>query len=239
MAIDKNSNSFTFTFAIIMVVVVGVALAFSYQVLKPPYDENVRKEKMQYILAAINIDVDRSEAPAKYEAMLQEQLVVDMSGNVTEVEGSAFDLDVTKQYREWKAGVVKDEDLKYPLFVMEKDGQSYYVMPLNGTGLWGPVWGYVSIDNDFNTVHGAIFDHKGETPGLGAEIATEFFDKQFAGKTIHDDNNKYISIAVKKDATGDPHGVNGITGGTITSNGVDEMLKRGIEPYDKYFRSIE
>lgn len=238
MAIDRNSNGFTFGFAIVMVIVVGVALAMSYQALKPPYDENVRKEKMQYILAAINMDVDRSEAPAKYAEMLKEELVMDKEGNITEAEVSAFDLDISKQYREWKAGVVKDEDLKFPLFIMEKDGKPFYVMPLNGTGLWGPVWGYVSIEQDLNTVHGSIFDHKGETPGLGAEIATEFFDKQFVGKTIHDDNGKYVSITVKKDATGDPHGVNGITGGTITSNGVDEMLKRGMEPYDKYFRTL-
>ena len=239
MAIDKNSNSFTFTFAIIMVVVVGVALAFSYQVLKPPYDENVRKEKMQYILASINVDVDRSEAPSKFKEMLKEQLTVDMNGNVIQIDGDPFDIDVPQQFKEWKANTMEDEAVKYPLFLMEKDGEPYYVMPLIGNGLWGPVWGYVSVGDDHNTVYGSIFAHAKETPGLGAEIATEMFDKQFSGKTLRDDNGKYVSITVKKESAGDPHGVNGITGGTITSNGVDEMLKRGIEPYDKYFRSLE
>jgi len=239
MAIDKNSNSFTFGFAIVMVVVVGVALAFSYQILKPPYDENVRKEKMQYILAAVNEDVDRSEAPAKFQEMLKEQMAVDMNGKVIQIEGDPFDLDIPQQYKEWKAGAIKDEDVKFPLFLMEQEGEPYFVMPLIGTGLWGPVWGYVSVGEDHNTVFGSIFAHAKETPGLGSEIATTFFSEQFKGKTIRDENGKYVSITVKKDATGDAHGVNGITGGTITSNSVDEMLKRCVEPYDKYFRSLE
>ena len=239
MAIDKNSNSFTFGFAIVMVVVVGVALAFSYQVLKPPYDENVRKEKMQYILSSIDIEVDRSEAPAKFAEMLKEQLALDMNGNIVETEGDPFDLNVAQQYKEWRAKVISDADVKYPLFLLEKDGTPYYVIPMNGTGLWGPVWGYISVGEDYNTIYGAIFAHTKETPGLGAEIATPFFSDQFIGKTIRDENGKYVSITVKKDATGDDHGVNGITGGTITSNSVDEMLKRCVEPYDKYFRSLE
>ncbi len=107
-----------------------------------------------------------------------------------------------------------------------------------GTGLWGPVWGYISIGEDHTTVFGSTFDHSKETPGLGAEISTNFFSDQFKGKTVRDENGKYVSITVKKDATGDVHGVNGITGGTITSNSVDEMLKRGLEPYDKYFRTL-
>jgi Na+-transporting NADH:ubiquinone oxidoreductase subunit C len=237
MAFDKNSNQFTFIFAIVLVVVVGTLLAVTYLGLKPEHDENVRREKMQNILASMKIDVARDDAPAKYAELIKETLVVDGNGKV--VDGDAFELDVLKQYKDWKAGVVKESDLKYPVYLANKDGQELYVLPLVGTGLWGPIWGYVCMKDDGRTIYGSTFDHKGETPGLGAEISLPIFEEPFEGKTITDESGTFKGITVYKGGsqTTDPHGVDGISGGTITSQGVDEMLKRLLAVYDQYLKT--
>lgn len=238
MAIDKNSNSFTFTFAIIMVAVVGSLLAFTYMQLKPFQAENVRREKMQNILAAMNVKVSRDDAPARYEELIKETRMVDAQGK--EVEGDAFELDVRKQYKDEKARVITADQMLYPLYVAEQDGQPLYILPMVGTGLWGPIWGYVAVAADGRTVVGSTFDHQGETPGLGAEISTPIFTKQFPGKTFVDEQGGFTSIKVYKGGseTSDPHGVDGISGGTITSDGVGEMLSRSLKVYHAYLSSI-
>lgn len=246
MAFDKNSNGFTFIFAIILVVVVGVALAVTYLGLKPEHDENVRREKMQNILASMNIEVERDAAPEAYQKVITRTLMLDHEGHPIEgidpdpMNGDAFTSDVLMQYKEWKAGEVKAEEMKYPVYVAEHEGRTLYVLPMVGTGLWGPVWGYVSVKDDGRTIHGSTFDHKGETPGLGAEISMPFFEEQFKGKTFSDGNGQFKSITVHKGGskTSDPHGVDGISGGTITSQGVHEMLKRSLMVYDRFLRTV-
>ncbi|HQW07223.1 MAG: NADH:ubiquinone reductase (Na(+)-transporting) subunit C [Flavobacteriales bacterium] len=237
MAFDKNSNSFTFLFATILVTVVGTLLAVTYIGLKPAYEENVRREKMQNILASMNVRVERDAAPAKYEELISETFLVNGEGKP--VEGDAFSLDVLKQYKDWKAGVLELDQLKYPVYKATGSEGQVYILPMVGTGLWGPVWGYVSVKKDGRTVYGSTFDHKGETPGLGAEIATPMFQDQFAGKTITEENGTYTGIKVYKGGTGttDPHGVDGISGGTITSDGVGEMLMRTLAVYDVFLKS--
>lgn len=255
MAFDKNSNSFTFIFATVLVVVVGTLLAVTFLALKPAYDENVRREKMQNILASMKVVVERDAAPAQYVKSINETLLVDAQGNVVpgtqkKVDSElskdslaaqpAFSLDVLKQYKDWKAGVVKAEQMKYPVYKAKVEGKDLYVLPVVGTGLWGPIWGYLSVESDGRTFYGSVFDHKGETPGLGAEIATPFFTDQFPGKTFTEQDGSYTGIHVYKGGsqTTDPHGVDGISGGTITSQGVDEMLMRSLAIYDQYLKSV-
>jgi Na+-transporting NADH:ubiquinone oxidoreductase subunit C len=131
------------------------------------------------------------------------------------------------------------EDRSYPMYLANVDGKQLAVIPMVGKGLWGPIWGYVALESDYNTVYGAVFNHKSETPGLGAEISEGFFQEPFEGKKIYDENGNLVSIDVKKggaDAS-NPHAVDGITGGTITSNGVAEMLERTLGIYDSYFQN--
>lgn len=245
MAIDKNSNGFTFTFAIIMVAVVGTILAVLYSGLKPYQDENVRREKMQNILSAMNVEVKRDEAPEVYKNTIKSALLVDANGRLVEgintdpTDGEAFALDVRKQYRDEKARVITAGEMKYPMYVAEKEGRPLYILPVVGTGLWGPIWGYVAVADDGRTVVGSTFDHQGETPGLGAEISTPIFTDQFPGKKIADDRGEFTSIKVFKGGskTTSPHGVDGISGGTITSDGVDEMLRRTLAIYYGYLSS--
>ncbi len=238
MAFDKNSNQFTFLFSFILVVVVGVVLAVTFITLKPSYDENVKREKMQNILQAMNINVARDEAPALYEQKITDAFLVDHQGQ--QVEGDAFNMDVLMQFKNWRGGEIKLEEKLYPVYVGEDEGKTLYVLPMVGTGLWGPVWGYVSVQDDGRTIYGSTFDHKGETPGLGAEISTPVFERQFKGKTFTSETGEYTSITVYKGGTEtkDPHGVDGISGGTITSQGVHEMLERTLAVYDRFLQTV-
>ena len=134
---------------------------------------------------------------------------------------------------------MKAEDMKYPVYKANGPEGALYILPMVGTGLWGPVWGYLSVKSDGRTVFGSTFDHKGETPGLGAEIVTPVFQEQFKGKTITESDGPYTGIKVYKGGsqTTDPHGVDGISGGTITSDGVSEMLMRTLAIYDHYLKT--
>ena len=138
MALDKNSNGFTFGFAIAMVVVVGALLSLAAMGLKPFQKGNIEKEKMQNILSAINVQVERDNAPEAFESYVKEQVVLNSNGELKQGDVSAFDIDIKKEYRELKAGARSDEDMNYPLFICEKEGTTYFVIPLVGTGLWGP-----------------------------------------------------------------------------------------------------
>lgn len=129
-----------------------------------------------------------------------------------------------------------EDERKLPVFICTKeDGSKYYVFPLRGKGLWGPIWGYISLESDMNTVYGAVFDHKTETPGLGAEIKEKWFQANFRGKKLFE-NNQFKSIAVAKKGTVEPsnYNVDAISGGTITSKGVQAMIYDcliGYEPF--------
>ncbi|MFC2087108.1 NADH:ubiquinone reductase (Na(+)-transporting) subunit C, partial [Bacteroidota bacterium] len=116
------------------------------------------------------------------------------------------------------------------------------IIPLRGKGLWGPIWGYVSLEDDYNTVYGAVFDHKTETPGLGAEINTTWFQKPFKGKNIFNQSGEFVGINIYKGGSGAAanagdlkHGVDGISGGTITSKGVEAMIHDNLNLYTAYF----
>lgn len=214
---DVNKNSYTFTFAAVMVIVVAALLSFAATSLKPIQDDNVRKEKMQSILRSVKIDVDRDQAEKDYKKYIKQELVIRDGKLVDDVK--AFTIDLSKE-------VAKPvEERNAPLYVAEKEGKTYYIIPLRGKGLWGPIWGYMSLEGDVNTVYGTIFDHKGETPGLGAEITTPMFSEQFVEKKILNADKEFVSIQVRKgDASGD-YQVNGISGGTITSTGVQNMIE--------------
>ncbi len=248
MAINKEGTGYTLGFSAAMVVIVGSLLAVAAMALKPAQQENVKQEKMQNILASVGVEVERADAPENFAKYIKQRLVLDASGAVVgTTEGDidaknpedGFNVDVKKQFRANKAGVVADADMKYPLFICEKESKTFYIMPLVGNGLWGPIWGFVSIEDDLNTVYGASFDHKTETPGLGAEINQTSFESQFISKQIFKADGSFASIKVIKGGApdGDMHGVDAITGGTITSDGVSEMVERTLGTYVPYFES--
>tara|TARA_B100001758_G_C18392942_1_gene604065 strand:+ start:765 stop:1520 length:756 start_codon:yes stop_codon:yes gene_type:complete len=226
---NVNSNSYTIGFACVMVVLVAALLASTSIKLTPLQDRNIELEKKQNILQSVGVYVDRDASEASYSQFIKEELILDNKGNI--LEGSAFNIDLGDELR-------KDiDDQKLPLYIsMLEDSSKCFIIPLRGKGLWGPIWGYIALRDDINTVYGAVFAHKSETPGLGAEINQGFFQEPFRDKKIFNENNEFVSIKVIKGGApeGSLHGVDGISGGTITSDGVTDMLKERVGRYLPY-----
>jgi Na+-transporting NADH:ubiquinone oxidoreductase subunit C len=229
---DRNSNLYTFIFAIAMVIAVAAALAFTATTLKPLQAENVKKEKMQSILSSIGVNVDRNDAGNLFTDYVKQEIALNSDGTVN-TEVNAFEIDLMKETK--KPAV----EQAFPLYVAEKEGKTYYVVPLWGAGLWKEIWGYLALDEDKNTIIGASFDHAGETPGLGAEINQSWYEDQYIGKTILDENGTFVSVNALKGGAdpNDNHAVDAISGGTITSEGVNKMLDERLKNYLPYFKN--
>ena len=229
---NVNSNSYTYTFATVMVVLVAVLLSGASLGLKSKQESNVKQEKMQSILASVGVQVDRSEAQSAYDDVIKQVLTIKGGNVVSEDRETGFNVDMAKAIK------LSNMEREAPLYVANKDGDTFYIVPMRGKGLWGPVWGFVALESDGNTVIGATFDHKSETPGLGAEIATPMFTDQFPGKKIsYGGEFKSISVVKAGTSSGD-YAVDGISGGTITSNGVNDMMVDCLAPYAEYFKNI-
>lgn len=232
-----HSNRYTLLYAAAISIVTAIILAVTSEGLKPAQQANVALDKQSTILRSVRFEsTERKAIESTYAERVQE-LVLNSAGDV--VEG------VSPNVVRLKDEVNKaPEKRQLPLYIYSGDGGSkYYIIPTYGVGLWGPIWGYVALESDLNTVYGATFDHKGETPGLGAEISEAFFQEQFQGKKIMSESNQFISVNVVKPTDkvsfGDEHRVDGISGGTITSRGTDAMLKNCIEPYLAYFEKLK
>ncbi len=229
---DVNKNSYTIGFATIMVIIVAALLSSAAIGLKPFQSKNIEQEKKQNILKSVGVEVSREQAEIDYSTYIKDELVLNHLGEIQ--EGSAFNIDLSKEVRK----DVKDQS--FPLYVADVEGEIRYIIPLRGKGLWGPIWGFISLEKDLNTISAAVFDHKAETPGLGAEINRDFFQDPFAGKTIFD-GEEFKSIKVIKGGAkeGDKHGVDGISGGTITSDGVTDMIFERLSKYLPYFNNVK
>lgn len=230
---DVNKNTYTFLFAIIMVIIVAAILSTAAMKLKPHQDKNIELEKQQNILSSVGINILRDSANIVYPIYIKEELVLNSSGNI--VEGSAFDVDLAVELKKDPANQL------LPLFISEVNDEKKYIIPLRGKGLWGPIWGFIALEKDLNTVFGAVFDHKAETPGLGAEIREDFFQVPFVGKNIFNEDGVFKSILVKKGGASadDLYAVDAISGGTITSDGVTDMLAERLKMYLPYFERVK
>ena len=159
---NRDSNGYTFIFATAMVLVVATTLAFTASSLKSLQADNVRKEKMQNILSTIGIQTDREQAETLYKKYINGTLALDHLGNVDEAV-DAFKIKLNNEIKK------PAQDQRFPLYKAVVDNMSYYIIPLRGSGLWDAIWGYIALKSDINTIQGAVFDHKGETAGLGAD----------------------------------------------------------------------
>ena len=208
---DTNNNGYIVLYSTVMVVIVAVLLAVAALALKPRQDANDLNEKKRNILASLSAEGE------SYDRFI-DAYVVDAEGQRTDGDVFALLNDLPGAFAEGK----------YPIFEA-KDGR--VVIPVTGMGLWGPVWGYVALEKDMNTIAGIIMAHKGETPGLGDEIATAKYQAKFVGKTIFE-GNKFVSVTLRKGGAKDPaHEVDAITGGTKTSDGVSAMLYNSLKNY--------
>lgn len=241
-----DKNSYTILFAVGMVLVVGALLAFAASSLEPTIDENKRLEKQQNILYAMGVNendessanfVSTEKAPELFNRYIKKQLVI-QDGNVSE-DDQAYLIDVKKQQAAVKAGNAR----KLPLFIGEKDGETFYIAPIRGKGLWDAIWAYVAMDENM-VVKGAYFDHKGETPGLGANIKQRFFMDDFIGEHLMEDGSfKGITVAKgnadPKNTDKTDNEVDAIAGATITGDGVTAMIKSDLKLYVPYFKNLK
>ncbi|MBW6537244.1 MAG: NADH:ubiquinone reductase (Na(+)-transporting) subunit C [Mariniphaga sp.] len=226
---DRNSNTYTFIYAAAMVILVAAILASAAMALRPRQDKNVEIEKMQNILASVNIESTFETAGNIYADKIRNQYVINSKGEIVEGE-DAFEIDLKRE----KAKPVEKRLL--PVYECQTESGLKYIFPMRGAGLWGPVWGFISLNDDMNTIYGANFDHQGETPGLGAEISTNWFQEEFKGKQIFDQSGTLISITVTKPGqeAQKEHSVDGISGGTITSKGLEQMLLEDFKSYEEF-----
>ncbi len=248
---DRNSNIYTLLFASIVVVVSATLLVSAVTILKPAQERNKRQEKMTDILYTVGLN---KEVLAKKAAEKGQDL------NYKLIE-SYFNQYFTKQYAlkkdgsvdknvnafniKMKAEIKKPEDeQRCPIYIADMDGKKYYVIPLYGKGLWDDIWGYIALEQDVNTVKGVKFGHKGETPGLGAEITKKWFENQFFGEKIYDKDGTFKGIVLlktnkdPKNVDKEDHEIDAISGATLTSNGVTEMIQERLKHYLPFFNKI-
>jgi Na+-transporting NADH:ubiquinone oxidoreductase subunit C len=248
MSTNTESNKYTIFFAIGMVVIVGSLLAFTASSLKPNIKENERMEKQQNILYAMGVNdngandivfIGTDKVAAEFSKYISKQLILDASGNAVE-NNEAYLIDVKKEQAKAKNGQTRD----LPLFVGEKDGQTFYIAPIRGKGLWDAIWGYIAMDKDM-VIQGAYFDHKGETPGLGANIKQRYFMDDFYGEKLLTESGEFKGITVAKgnndpkNLIKDDYEVDALAGATITGDGVSAMIKSDLKLYLPFFKNLK
>ncbi|MGC1516855.1 MAG: Na(+)-translocating NADH-quinone reductase subunit C [Maribacter sp.] len=247
MATNTDKNVYTVIFAGVMVVVVGSILAFLASGLRPAIKENERFEKQQNILYAMGVNengddtgsvnfVPTDKVEAEFSSYIKEQLII--QGDKITQDDEAYLIDLKKQLNAIKKG----EEYKLPVFIGEKDAKKFYIIPMYGKGLWDAIWGFIALD-DAMVVQGVYFDHKGETPGLGANIKMRYFMDDFEGESILN-GDIYNGISVAK-GNNDPlnnrkadNKVDALAGATITGNGVSAMIKESVKLYKPYLETI-
>lgn len=246
MAINTDKNVYTVVFAAVMVVIVGAVLAFLASSLSEKIKQNEKLEKQQNILYAMGINENEDEGSVnfvptdkvaeEFNKYIKEQIVIE--GDKITKDEEAYLINLKQQETTAKKGNTR----KLPLFIGEKDGKKFYIIPMYGKGLWDAIWGFVSLDENL-VVQGVYFDHKGETPGLGANIKQRYFMDDFEGESILD-GTEYAGIEVAKgnndplNNTKDDNEVDALAGATITGNGVSAMIKESVNLYKSYLETI-
>lgn len=224
-----------------MTVIVAFILAGMNTFLKPVHELNEAVYNKKSVLLSIADQFDKPIGGMSVKEVQDvfdkdiEEIVVDAEGNIVDGE-KAEDISMEVELKK------PANEQHYPVFIYNADdGSKIYIVKVRGQGLWDAIWGNIALDSDLKTIDGASFDHAGETPGLGAEIKDNpAFPAQFVGKEIYDDQGDYTSVEVVKGVIRQPeHQVEGISGATITSNGVTDMLYTGLKNYEPYFEKLQ
>lgn len=247
MALNTEKNTYTLLFAVGLVVIVGTLLAAIDSSLKDKIRINKILEKQQNILYAIGINenegnsvnfIAADKAEQEFNKYITKQIYI--QGDQVIEDDKAYLIDVKKQ-----KALAKDPShkRKLPLFIANKDGRNLYVAPIRGKGLWDAIWAYVSVDENM-IIRGIYFDHKAETPGLGANIKQRFFMDDFIGESLLDIQGNFKGVTVSKTNL-DPKNedkydneVDAIAGSTITGDGVTAMIRSDLSLYQSYFNSL-
>lgn len=236
--LNKNSNFYILGYAVMLTIVLGTLLPTVAGALKSKIVSNKEFEKKKFILTA-GLGHD------KLATMTDEEINLlydnNVESTVINVEGQNMDrtadaVIVAKEYKLAKG------QRSLPVYIISSEKEKSYVFPMHGYGLWDEIWGYVALEKDGQTIKAVVFDHKGETPGLGARISSEEIQKRFSGKSIFDESNNLVSVAMQKGEGNDyatkENQVDGMSGATITGVGLNNMLLEYFTLYKNFITSI-
>jgi len=231
---NKEGNVYTILFATIMVIIITLGLSLLHQTLRPLQLENERVDKMRQILRSLNIEKSAAEAEAEFNRLITNAYMINPDG--TRIAGT----EGTSSNDPAFAAVLRSNIEGFPVFEATVSGNTVYIFPMRGAGMWGPIWGYLAVNADGNTIFGATFDHTSETPGLGDAIATRPFGERYIGKQLFRGNN-FTSVAVVRPGTAATNRdyIDGISGGTITSRSVGTMMYQSIGQYERFLRNLQ
>lgn len=232
---NRQGNTYTFIYSIVLVALVGVVLSLIYQALRPKQEENIADDTKRQILAAARIVPKPDQSISQlYEEYIVESYIVNSEGEKIDAGKQAFSVNVGNQVK------LPATQRELPVYVCRTSAGDKYILPVYGAGLWGPIWGYIAFDDNGDTIYGAYFAHEGETPGLGAEIEKPAFSNQFEGKNVFNSEGQFVGVAILKagqKAEGRAS-VNAVSGGTITSQGVQKMLENSLAPYSSFLKNL-
>ncbi len=240
----QQSNTYIIVFSAVLTIVLGLLLSGSSQLLGPLQQKAIALDKKKQILGAVisseEIEAMTPEQVNEFYNTTISSTVVDINGQeVTTAGVTAEKVEVAKFYKK------PADDRQYPVYIFHETGDESkvksYIFPLYGAGLWDAIWGYVALDTDMNTIGGITLAHAGETPGLGARITEPSVQARYVGKTIFDESGELVSVQMKKgegkDWSSNPHAVDGMSGATITANGVNKMLSNYLGYYSAYIKA--
>lgn len=226
-----QDNKYTLFYALAMTLIVAVSLSLVSEGLKPLQEKNFALDKKKSILNSIT-EATMENADDIYDKRIEE-IVVDVDGNQIE-DAEAFEISMKSQLKK------EPENRKMPLYLYtDQEGNQNYIMPLRGSGLWGPIYGYAALESDLSTIAGVSFGHDSETPGLGAEITREWFQQQFIGKKLTQKGDFTFQVLKGTGNNLNEHQVDGISGATVTSDGVQEMLEDQYQLYADFFNQAK
>jgi len=222
--VNTNSNVYTVLYASVMVIIVAFLLAFVASALKETQDANVANDTKGQILSALGYDKDAIDVAAVFAEKVQDNLLENRE--LKPYEG---------KFNTSYGALIKNGEL-HVFTSTTADGTPAYVIPVVGRGLWGGLWGYIALSAMVpGEVLGTYFYHESETAGLGARIGEKWFQDQFIGKPVFDEDGEIALTVVKAGSAQKETEVDGVTGATLTSNGVAAMIKDGLTIYDDVF----
>jgi Na+-transporting NADH:ubiquinone oxidoreductase subunit C len=234
-AMNRESNAYTILFSAIMVVIFALGLSLIHQTLRPKQIQNENVDTMRQILRSLNIEAGAATAEAKYAELIKNAYLIAPDGSrVVGTEGIQY-------YDRAFSAISKKDAAGLPVFEANVNGSTVFILPMRGAGMWAPIWGYLAVNADGNTIFGATFDHTSETPGLGDAIATQAFGERYIGKRLFQ-NGTFTSVSVVKPGTSSLGGedyVDGVSGGTITSRAVGTMMYQSIGAYKNFLMKLQ
>lgn len=238
----QQSNTYIIVFSVVLTIILGLLLSGTSQVLGPLQQEAIALDKKKQILGAVisatEIEAMTPQQVNDFYANRISATVVDLSGK--EISGiEAEKVEIAKDYKR------PADQRQYPVFMFHAEGNpeavESYIFPLYGAGLWDAIWGYIALETDMNTIGGITLAHASETPGLGARITEGEVQSRYVGKKIFDESGALVAVQMQKgegkDYSADAHKVDGMSGATITGNGVNNMLKAYLGHYEAYIKS--